>query len=161
MKYRSQYGKERTDLDGLHFGAPARLFRVTSKNWEGPFKFASKEGETVCVQLPHERRIFRSYVVKTVKADNPVKENGSLDIVSPTDENVDKLLLATSNQQQSFKEFRREELYGLMKAKVFEVVDKSSVPHGKRIYGTKWVEIIKKRVDSSTKAKSRLVAQKF
>jgi len=116
MKYRAPYGKERTDLDGLHFGAPVLVFHDTSKNWEGPFKFVSKEGETVWVEYIHGRRIFRPHVVKTVKAQNAVEENDSLDILSQIDENVDEILLATSTQPKSFDESRRESLCGLKKA---------------------------------------------
>jgi len=177
LKYRGPYGKERTDLDCLHFGARVRVFRDTSKTWEGPFKFISKEGETVCVQLPHGRRIFRSHVVKSVKPENEVPSNKVHDTVSPiSKEKIDLnissnaldamfgdcgFFLAKFSAQDPFKVSRKAELCGLTKAKVFKVVDRSIVPEGQRIYGTKWVDGIKTLDDGSTKYKSRLVAQNF
>lgn len=67
LKYCGPYGKERSDLDALAFGQPVRVYRQKSKRWEGPFKFISKEGDTVCVQFLLGRRIFRSHVVNPDK----------------------------------------------------------------------------------------------
>ena len=71
-KYKDPYGGERQDLDESFPGSLVLVYRNGSKSWEGPFKFIDKQGETVCVQLPHGPRIFRSKAVKP--ASKPDKE---------------------------------------------------------------------------------------
>lgn len=63
LKYKGPYGKERIDLESLSPGSPILLFRDHSNRWEGPFPFISIDGDTVVVQLPSGRKIFRSHVV--------------------------------------------------------------------------------------------------
>ena len=63
-KHRGPYPGERHDLECLKYGDEVLVFRQKSKTWEGPFKFVSLEGETVCISLPHGRKIFRSNAVK-------------------------------------------------------------------------------------------------
>lgn len=53
------------ELQKLPAGAPFLVWRESSKCWEEPFKFINIEGETVVVQLPHGRKIFRSTVIKS------------------------------------------------------------------------------------------------
>jgi len=168
LKYKGPYGNERKDLDSLHFGTPVRVFRENSERWEGHFKFIFKEGETVCVQLPHGRKIFRSHVVKPVKKDSVPCTTSNIGNFNP--ENLptslmvmfgDEGMLATPNGKHSFKDSRRAELSGLKKARVFKVLDRSDVPLGTRIYGTRWVDSLKKKEDGSFKEKSRLVAQNY
>lgn len=82
LKYREPYGKERSDLRSLPFGAPVRVYRKASNKWEGPYKFISIDGDTVCLQLPQGRRIFRSYAVKPVHefpTSFEVSENFTID----------------------------------------------------------------------------------
>jgi len=148
LKYRGPYGKEQTELDNLHYGAPVRVYRDVSKTWEGPFKFVSKEGETVCVQLPHGRRIFRSHVVKSVKPDETPKDTStddpSVDAIpsagssgtnkdnteAPSTDTLHALfgedghVYATKDSDRNFEESRCAELSGLEKAKVFKIVDR-------------------------------------
>lgn len=53
-------------IDGLHdlpAGEPVLVWREKSKKWEGPFKFIIIDGETVFIQQPHGRKIFRSTFV--------------------------------------------------------------------------------------------------
>ena len=64
LRYKGPYGRERKDLFNLPHGAPILIYRNKTEKWEGPFKFISIEGDTVVVQLPHGRKIFRSHVVK-------------------------------------------------------------------------------------------------
>lgn len=47
-----------------------------------------------------------------------------------------------------------------MKQKVFEIVPLSSVSKGKRVYGTRWVDVVKS-ANGKTFEKSRLVAQNY
>lgn len=181
LKYRGPYGKEQTELDKLHYGAPVRVYREKAKMWDGPFKFVSKEGETVCVQLPRGRRIFRSHVVKPVKYDvndetstatASSNQSSSTDCTKAAEETPSDTALyalfgdeyhvyATASTTHSFQDSRRAELAGLKKAKVFKVVDRCTVPKGTRIYGTRWVDTLKPQDDGSQKEKSRLVAQNF
>ena len=51
-------------LRDLPAGSPVLVYRSTTDKWEGPFRYISIEGETVVVQLPHGRRIFRSHYVR-------------------------------------------------------------------------------------------------
>ena len=52
------------DLKDLPAGSLVLVYRTVTKKWEGPFKFISIDGETVVVQLPRGRKIFRSVCVK-------------------------------------------------------------------------------------------------
>lgn len=45
-------------------GAAVLVYRTVSNRWERPFQFVSCDDETVIVQLPRGRRIFRSTCVK-------------------------------------------------------------------------------------------------
>ena len=149
-RYRGPYGKESCELDELHFGAPILVYRKTSSTWEGPFRFISKEGETVCVQLPRGRKIFRSNVVK------PFKQ-------STSNEKVEQVLSCFYSDKTSpdFKTSRQKELQGLIKQGVFKVVKRSSVPSGTRIYGSRFVDSLKQKIDGTEFEKSRLVARNF
>lgn len=171
LRYRGPYGKERSDLDNLHFGAPVRVYRPKTDIWEGPFKFIWKDNETVCVQLPNGRKLFRSHVVKHDRSHNT--EDTMID--KPTSEeitpealcclfqepklNANHILVTDHNNQ--FRDSRQQELRGLQEAGVFRIVSRSDVPPGTRIYGTRWVDTIKKNDDGTVKEKSRLVAQNY
>lgn len=48
----------------LPSGSKVLVYRTKSKRWEGPYTYISSEGETIVVQLPQGRRIFRSTGVK-------------------------------------------------------------------------------------------------
>ncbi len=60
-----------------------------------------------------------------------------------------------------FTKARLKELRGLCERKVFQVVQRSSVPEDLRVYGTKWVDRIKHLEDGSPYMKSRLVSQNY
>ena len=163
LRYKGPYGKEREDLDQLTFGAQVRVYRDQDKKWEGPFKFISKEGETVVVQLPHGRRIFRSNVVKPMEkneinppSDNPISE----ELINMMFDEKD-CMCASVEENQSFSAARQREIRGLMDAGVFEIVDRDQIPQHTRIYGTRWVDVVKKGPDGREIQKSRLVAQNY
>ena len=180
LGYRGPYGKERLDLDQLQFGAPVRVFRETTKKWEGPYKFVNKFGETVTVQLPQGRRIFRSHVVRPVKNTDDIKLDSvvglpsSVHATASASTGVDlshyalrdtmgsmNYSLHISENTKEIEFARKRELVGLTKAGVFQIVNRSTVPKGKRIYGTRWVDTIKQNTDGSNRYKSRLVSQNF
>lgn len=48
----------------LPAGSPVLVYRTKTKQWEGPYKYIAIEGETVTIQLPRGRKIFRTTCVK-------------------------------------------------------------------------------------------------
>ena len=70
------------------------------------------------------------------------------------------LTSAMSSTERDFEESRTKEIRGLLKRGTFQIVHRDSVPNGERIYGTKWVDVIK-QVDGKSVPKSRLVAQNY
>lgn len=145
LKVKSPRGKERSDLDDLFPGAQVLIYRKKSKLWEGPFIFIDKVGETVCVQMPYGRQIFRSTVVKPA----PLKVNHV----------VDEAYLATN--EIDYSESRKKEWKGLQSRKVFDLVRRSVVPEGTRIHKLGWVDEVRTKVDGSKYLKSRCVARNF
>lgn len=149
-RYRGPFGGERSDLDSLQYGALVRVYRNGSRIWEGPFRFVAKDGDTVCVQLPHGRRIFSSHVVKPDLSANAQQSIAPLSspVVEPStqpgnesaafiDEIGDQGFQARAQADvQLFKTSRAKELQGLLEAGVFKIVERRSVLKGTRIYGT-------------------------
>ena len=180
-------GKESSEsLRMLPAGSQVMVYRKDSKKWEGPYTFIHIDNETVTVQLPHGRKIFRSNVVKpfTSPAFEPQSEKNSgegMDHYEDDNYNDDihmrndlaQALFTEDNERfdcfttkvmhrnedHTFQESRRKELSGLNR-NVFEVVDRSSVPKGARIFGTRWIDALK-TVDGKTYEKSRIVARNF
>lgn len=157
LKYRGPYRREREDLDKLHIGAPVRVFRETSKTWQGPFKFVSKDGDTVVVQLPHGRQIFRSHVVKTVPTGDIRPSQDLINIMLDKKE----CMYMLQDHEHTFEQSRAREVKGVLDENVFEIVDRTNIPRGCRIYGTRWVDSLKPKEDGSVLEKSRLVAQNY
>ena len=155
------------EIHKLPAGAPVRVWRESLNSWEGPFPFISIDGETVIVQLPHGRKLFRSTVIKpvngsgfgdnleTAEKEEPLTETQTQALFGQT-----KVRIASKKEAHKFKTAREEELHGLIEGKIFEVVKRDSVPKGKIIYGTRFIDAVK-TVDNNTKLKSRLVAQNY
>lgn len=174
------------ELSRLPAGSPVYVYRKTTEKWDGPFPFIHIDGETVVVQLPRGRKIFRSNVVKPQNSPSFPKENlqGST-TQSPVelsnepgaieeDENFlcsdislqamfgpGSYLYCTPDEPRDFSKSRMTELQGLEERQTFEVVKLSSVPKGTRIYGSRWVDTLKTLEDGSIAEKSRLVAQNY
>jgi len=175
-------GKENSEeLRKLPAGAEVLIYRNKSKIWEGPFPFINIEGETVTVQLPSGRKIFRSTAVKPVTKSklqtqcvSPEKKNplekefdnrkNSVKVMFAEDGEYDYNKCFTTKTEEEgngdYVESREKELAGLMGRKIFQIVDKCSVPHGARIFGTRFLDSMK-TVDGKTFPKSRLVAQNY
>lgn len=105
----------------------------------------------MCVELPRGHRIFRSNVVKPYQSDkyaSPESEVNSArqdDFVTP----------------ELFEDSRFEELLGMIDQCVFDIVDRTSVPKGLVIYGTRWVDNVKNNSDGSLRLKSRIFGQNY
>ena len=155
MKYKGPVGGEKHDLDNLFPGSLVLVYRNTTKSWEGPYKFIDKEGETVCVQLPHGRRIFRSKAVKPA----PVPNIENLQVQYHIDEET--VFSNINPSDDDFSLSRKKELEGLQRNGVFKVVPLSDVPATMRIYKTGWVDSIKKDEKGQEYKKSRLVARNY
>ena len=175
---RGPKGKEQSsELYKLPAGSPVYVYREVSKSWEGPFPFINIDGETVVVQLPHGRRIFRSSVIKPANGSvledvafylNNESINNEINLsdlvlsaqVSRALFGTTKVRTATKSEAHLFKEARRTELEGLLERQIFRVLKKQDIPKHVRVYGSRFVDVFK-TVDDSTSLKSRLVAQNY
>lgn len=89
LRHVGQKGGERTDLDSLFPGSKVLICRNESKHWEGPFTFIDKEGQTVCLQMPQWRRIFKSTLVKpTINPTSDVQNMDTALNIFEVEENV-------------------------------------------------------------------------
>jgi hypothetical protein len=182
FKHRGPVGRERGDLERLHFGAKIAIYR-DDKGWTGPERFVSLDGDTVVVQMFNGRKLFRSSVIKpwtkkqtdqnsVTKNDELlgpvlVTENPSYDSL-PTPLSAVELeamfgesgRIPVTNDAGVFLESRKAELLGLQQQGMFRVVKCSSVPPHTRVYGTRWVDT-QKSVKGQQVPKSRLVATNY
>ena len=121
LRYTGPYGRERFDLDNLTFGSKVLVFRDKPNTWEGPYMFMDKDNETVVVQLPSGRKIFRSHAVKPFKRlEQREKEERAM----------------SYNEGSVFHDSRKNELQGLLSQGVFEIIRLSDVEPGAKIYKT-------------------------
>ena len=172
-------------LQNLPSGSLVLVYRTKSKRWEGPFRYISCEGETVVVQLQRGRRIFRTTCVKPwVKSnfkrnhDSPCdndKEEDSEDDTNvykavTADENAADYNLGTvprkvnvkrgSKEEEAFSQPRKDELSGLLRDGTFKPIRLTDIPTTARIFGSRFVDELKK-VGDRLRKKSRLVAQNY
>lgn len=84
------------------------------------------------------------------------------DIVSDDDGGGTVMLsqYTIDNGKQDFFKSREAELKGLKGRKVFRIVKRDIVPNGTRVYGTRWVDIVK-NVNGEPMKKSELIYQNF
>ena len=162
LRYKGPVGQERDDLDKLFPGAKVLVYRNNPNLWDGPFTFIDRVGETVCIQTPRGRKIFRTTAVKPA----PLSMNSSF--IANSGDIFDELFAAESTDDlfssfsgNDFSEARKKELKGLQEGKVFQVVHRSKVPKGMRVYSTGWVDTVKIKGDGTTMLKSRLVEGNF
>ena len=147
----------------------------------------SKEGETVVIQLPRGRRIFRSTCVRPWV--RPTQDGEHLDegqtlsaaedtphisfVGQATTEYLDKdetSILGTtprkvpvkrgSIEEAAFAQSRKSELNGLINDGTFIPVHESTIRPTARIFNSRFVDELKK-VGDQLKKKSRLVAQNY
>ena len=155
--------EQEQELIKLPAGSPVLIYRNADKKWEGPFPFISIDGNTVVVQLPRGRKIFRSNAVKPAVPSNLSLEEASLHnlIDSKQENDRENTVLNIASSENQCIDSRRKEIQGLMDNGVFHIVRRSTVPLGARIYGTKWVDTIKTQPNLPNRMKSRLVAQNY
>ena len=67
---------------------------------------------------------------------------------------------ASPSEEHTFVESRTAELQGLADRETFQIVKKSTIPKGTRVFVTRWVDVIK-IIDGREIEKSRLVAQNY
>jgi hypothetical protein len=99
LRYRGPDGHERDDLIHLNIGDPVLVYRDTSTQWEGPFRFVALDGDTVTVELPNGRENFRSTVVKTA----PKERNSELELSTKPSPIVDFQYMLSAEDQQPRK----------------------------------------------------------
>ena len=159
LKYKGPYAGEMHELDSLPHGSPVLVFRNKHKKWEGPFKFLEKTGETVVVQLPSGRKIFRSCAISPYKVHGniePCSDGVAYDSILALNEAV----FSANVQSDQYRESRRFELQGFIDQGVFEVIRKLDAVKGVQIHKTKWVDS-QKPTQSGMVTKSRLVARNY
>jgi hypothetical protein len=164
LKYKGPFGRERKDLQELRYGAAVGVYRRSSNQWE-QYRFVEISGDTVTVQGENGRRIFRSSVVKpweSIEEQRPKME--APDLSQPSDAacrpEAEEDPVFNADSAVDWTESREREISGLQEQQMFEVVPRSSVPEGTRIFGTRWVDTMKSTPQGSIR-KSRLVAQNY
>jgi hypothetical protein len=162
LRYKGPYGGERSDLSSLVFGSPVRVYRTGTNLWDGPFKFVSIDGDVVCVETPAGRKIFSSNAVKpATDVPGATKQDVSDQVLCAMFGETGHQVHPSTFPVKTFQHSRKQELAGLKERGVFEIVSRSCVPRGIRIYGMKWVDTTKSQDDGSVREKSRLVAQNY
>ncbi len=153
-------------LRNLPAGSPVYVYRQKSNKWEGPFLFIEIQGETVTVQQPSGRKIFRSTVVKPC-VESKLQNMDTQQLKHTRDVVYDKLsqaLFSTPESNQSsemdFSISRKTEWKGLLESLTFEIVKISTVRKGTRIYNCRFVDSFKLK-DGKLVPKSRLVAMNY
>ena len=75
--------------------------------------------------------------------------------------NLALLMVDQASPQSPFAASRRKELNGLLESGVFEVVDITDIPHGIRVFNSRFVDEIKNPGTDKAFEKSRLVVQAY
>ena len=131
LRYRGPYGRGRDDLARLNMGDEVLVYQDKSNKWEGPFRFIAIDGDTVTVEFPHGRRIFRSTAVRPKPAgdDQPFLETAtsSAMLAEKAVEETEKCDFAAS---------RKAEIEGLLRRGTFDVVKRLTVPPDLRVHRT-------------------------
>ncbi len=165
--YRGPKGKEyNAELNKLPAGAPVYVYRDRSKSWEGPFPFLNIDGETVVVQLPKGRKLFRSCVVKPKYRSHLNEVFYCEDNLQITEPEILALFgstavrIAKKEESEQFKDSRLKEIKGLFENNTFEIVKRYTAPSGTRFFGSRFIDAYK-TVDGELVKKSRLIAQNY
>ena len=177
------------DTSGIHdapLNSDVLVWREGNKNqsgkWTGPFKLLGIENETCRVQLPRGPTDFRSTVVKPFLQEPPDDEPADQEASDESDSEEairllnqsiarpaahitillqDEGLTADRNLSNPFGASRHKELNGLLESGVFEVVNIDDIPHGIRIFNSRFVDEIKNKGTDKAFEKSRLVVQAY
>ena len=140
------------ELRRLPAGALVWVYRTGSKRWEGPHRFISIEKETAVIQTERARRLFRSTCVKPYIRSRLHEADD--------DNNPPEALVTTPPAGTNFKDARHTELTGLIENGTFTPIPRQSIPTGTRIFGSRFIDEIK-RAGTGMRKKSMLVAQNY
>ena len=169
----NQAQQQEEDLQKLPAGSPVLVYREGTKKWEGPFPFISVDKVVAAVQLPSGRKLYRTSVVKSflslkdenLRGESDEKTSSNINYYCENDHHfafygAQDAITKAPDHVNNFTESRKREVEGLLARNVLEVVKRSTVPKGMRIYGTRFVDVVK-TVNGKTIEKSRLVAQNY
>jgi hypothetical protein len=132
------------------------VYRPPKKTWES-YTFINLDGDTVTVQGNDGRKLFRSNVVKPLRrSESAVPDSTTLAAMFGTDFDAQSSCLS-AEAESVWEESRKAELRGLHEREMFRIVPKSEIRTGERLYGTRFVDTIKR----GGERKSRLVAQNY
>jgi hypothetical protein len=143
LKYKGPFGGERVDLTTLLPGDHVLVYRPPKKTWES-YTFINLDGDTVTVQGNDGRKLFRSNVVKPLRRrESAVPDSTMLAAMFGTDYDAQSSCLS-AEADSVWEESRKAELRGLHEREMFRIVPKSEIRTGERLYGTRFVDIIKR-----------------
>jgi len=175
LRHRGPVGGVASPLDDLMPGAHVRVYRTDTGKWEGPYTFVDKTGETVCVQMPSGRKIFRSTAVQVALSAPGTRQRGARNNSPPQHAMHVSAFHATAaanapqeattpmppNFPATVQAARTKEIAGLLRRGTFEIVPIADVPARTRIYKLKFVDTEKVGPNQERYIKSRLVAQNY
>ena len=83
--------------------------------------------------------------------------NDMINVMFGAEDHVD----SNQTDEHNFWQSRKKEITCLLEAGIFEIVDRKDVPKGTRIYGSRWVDTLKRGRDGQGVEKSRLIAHNY
>jgi hypothetical protein len=145
--------------------------------WKGPFKLIGITGETCKILLPSGPTDFRSTVVKPFlqqvedqqqDQDQEQQQQGESPQTRPQRSHrlpsryrQNMADISIFLQEPSYTDSRHKEINGLLEKGVFQLVNITTVPHGTRIFNSRFVDEIKNKGTDHAFEKSRLVVQAY
>ena len=174
-------GPTTESLHDLPLNSDVLVWREDS-GWKGPFKLINITEETCKVLLPSGPTDFRSTVVKPYlqssdenpnqdqdkdqdqaeddqAEDNQPRPHRERRLPSRYRQNVADISILL--QEPSYTDSRHKEINGLLEKGVFQLVNITTVPHGTRIFNSRFVDEIKNKGTDHAFEKSRLVVQAY
>lgn len=185
---RARNGPNVSSIHSAPLGSLVLVYRIVRCKWDGPYKLLNRQGETCTLMLPEGPRQYRTTVCKpyhpplptptqqessgneTSSPPNPIAHvnmcmtyRGELDKSNEfTDDELIEAFLKESKETNSsrFEQSRMKELKGLIEKGVFLPVPKSEAANH-RLFGTRFVDIVKHPGTPQAYEKSRLVVQGY
>jgi hypothetical protein len=148
--------------------------------WKGPFKLINITEETCKVLLPSGPTDFRTTVVKPYLQSKDPNQDQDTDQDQAKDDQAEDdqprpqrerrlpsryrqnvADISIFLQEPSYTDSRHKEINGLLEKGVFQLVNITTVPHGTRIFNSRFVDEIKNKGTDHAFEKSRLVVQAY